>query len=104
MIIYMQLLRSRMTKLINWNLELPSWNGTSPYLKIAWLIMSSVTEGCLLEVMAFLPWLIEKKKRLRCVWKSKNVLEKFEDEVPDTVLDMTHRIGKQRIVNWRNVH
>ena len=45
----------------------------------------------------------EKETAEMCLEKQK-CLVKSEDEVPDTVLDRTHRIGKQRIVNWRNVH
>ena len=36
--------------------------------------------------------------------KVKNVFEKLEVEVPDTVIDMAHRIGKLRIVKGRKVH
>ena len=39
-----------------------------------------------------------------CLEKVKNVFKKLDVEVPDTVIDRAHRIGKPRIVKGRKVH
>ena len=46
----------------------------------------------------------ERETAEMCLEKVKNVFEKLEVEVPDTVIDRAHRIGKPRIVKGRKVY